>query len=580
MKIFTKKSLIYLACALTAPFMSVTRSMAQPTATVTVGNTASTTNNYSVPLNTYYGYSYTQQLYLASEINKPLGGSITMIRFYWSGGSSGLSNSNNWTVYIGNTTKTSFSGGTDWVAPATLSTVFTGTITAPNTNQWIDIPLSTPFVYNGTGSIVVAVWENVAAYAQYTSTFQTTSSTNTRAISTYSDPTPQSPTSPTSANGIYSYYPNIQFEFIVPPNNAGINAITNPVANTPFCSSPQPVTAKIHNYGSNVLDNVTVNWSVDNVLQTPVNYTTMIDMENTTAGPEAEVTLGIVNFQHNVPVSIKAWTSMPNGVADTGPVNDSSQATITATLLGINDFQISPQDTTICTGDVITLDAGAHPSDPIYIWDNGTLAQTRQVSTSGTYSVKVQNTDGCTARDTITVTVHPDPLVNSIAIIDNGDGTFTFNVIGAQNIDSYTWDFDDGSSLINGTGIPGQQIHGFSVEGEYNVTLTLRNQCGEIVVTRLVKIYPTTGIDNVSALQKEISVYPNPSRSKVTISNKADIKMKEINIVNLMGQSIYKNDKVNAVQIDINTSGFAAGIYNIMINTEKGTITKKLEIIN
>jgi hypothetical protein len=580
MKIFTKKSLIYLACAMAAPFMSITESMAQPTATVTVGNTASTVNNYTVPLNTYYGYSYTQQLYLASEINKPLGGSITMIRFYWSGGSSGLSNSNNWTVYIGNTTKTSFSGGADWVTPATLSTVFTGTITAPNTNQWIDIPLSTPFVYNGTGSIVVAVWENVAAYAQYTSTFQTTSSTNTRSISTYSDPTPQSPTSPASANGIYSYYPNIQFEFIVPPNNAGINAITNPDPNTAFCSGPKEVTAKIHNYGSNVLDNVVVNWSVDNVLQTPVNYTTMIDMENTAAGPEAEVTLGTVNFQHSVPLNIKAWTSMPNGVADTGPVNDSSQATITAALLGINDFQISTQDTTICTGDVIILDAGAHPLDPIYIWDNGTLTQTRQVSTSGTYYVKVQNTDGCFARDTVSVTVHPNPLVNSIAIIDNSDGTFTFNVIGAQNIDSYTWDFDDGSSLVNGTGLPGQQIHGFSVPGDYNVTLTLRNQCDEIMVTRLVKIYPTTGIDNVSALQKEISVYPNPSRSKVTISNKADIKMKEINIVNLMGQNIYKNEKVNAVQIDINTTGFAAGIYNIMINTEKGMITKKLEIIN
>jgi PKD repeat protein len=187
---------------------------------------------------------------------------------------------------------------------------------------------------------------------------------------------------------------------------------------------------------------------------------------------------------------------------------------------------------------------------------------------------------GCFDRDTMTVTVYPDPVVNSIAIIDNGDGTFTFNVIGAQNIDSYTWNFDDGSSAVNGSSIPGQQIHGFTVPGEYTVTLTLRNQCGEIVVTRLVKIYPTTGIDNISALQKEISIYPNPSRSKVTIANKASIEMKEISIVNLMGQSVYKNDKVNAEQIEVNTTGFAAGIYNIMINTEKGIITKKLEVIN
>jgi hypothetical protein len=55
--------------------------------------------------------------------------------------------------------------------------------------------------------------------------------------------------------------------------------------------------------------------------------------------------------------------------------------------------------------------------------------------------------------------------------------------------------------------------------------------------------------------------------------------MKEINIVNLMGQTIYKNDKVNADQIDINTTGFTPGIYNVMINTDKGMVTKKLEII-
>ncbi|RYZ46945.1 MAG: T9SS type A sorting domain-containing protein [Sphingobacteriales bacterium] len=570
---FTKKKLINLACALAIPFLGI----AQPTATVTVGT--GTNANYQVPLNTFYGFSYTQQLYLASEINKPLGGTITMIRFYWSGGTYGLSSSNTWTVYIGNTTKTSFAGSTDWVAPGTLSTIYTGTITAPTTNQWIDIPLSTPFNYTGgTNSIVVGLWENVSGYASSLSTFRTTATSNTRAISTYDDYTAQSPTAPTAANGIYSYYPNIQFEFVVPPNNAGINAIPNPPANTEFCSGPQEARATIHNFGSNILNNVNVNWSVNGVLQPVIAYNTPIDMENTTAGPEATITLGTVDFAYNTPTTIKAWTSMPNGVADAGPANDSNAVTITASLLGINDFRIAPQDTIICSGESITLDAGTHPKNPIYIWNNGSLEQTRVVSTPGTYYVKVQNSDGCVARDTIAVTVHPDPLINSVAIIDNADGSFTFNAIGAQNIFNYTWNFGDGSAEVNGTGLPGQVIHSFAC-GDYTVTLTLNNDCGTIVSTREVSIDCATGIDNISALQKEISIFPNPSKANVTIAHKAHVKMKEISIVNLMGQSVYKNDKVNAEQIDINTTGFAAGIYNVLINTEKGTITKKLEVI-
>jgi PKD repeat protein len=214
---------------------------------------------------------------------------------------------------------------------------------------------------------------------------------------------------------------------------------------------------------------------------------------------------------------------------------------------------VDPNDTVICEGNSITLDAGEHPLNPFYVWDNGSLEKTRTVSDAGMYTVKVQNNIGCFDIDTINVAVHPEPLINSIAIIDNGDGSFTFNAIGAQNIFNYTWNFDDGSSNVSGSGLPGQVIHTF-VCGDYNVTLTLNNDCGTVVATRLISIDCLTGIDNISELQKEIS------------------------IVNLMGQTVYKNDKVNAEQIEINTTGFASGLYNVMINTEKGMITKKLEI--
>lgn len=362
---------------------------------------------------------------------------------------------------------------------------------------------------------------------------------------------------------------------LAPPNNAGVGHVITPGA-TPFCSnSTKEVAVSVINLGANALTSANVSWSLDGVLQPALTMTTSLPNYK----DSVVFVLGNVSFPTTAPRQIKAWTSMPNGVNDADHTDDTLNANVAATLEGVY-VTISPQDTTICQGKEIVLDAGIFPADHFYIWNNGTLDRTRAVSQSGVYSVKVQNSLGCYDIDTVNVSVYPDPVVNSIAIIDNGDGTFTFNVIGAQNITSYTWDFGDGSQNVSQNGTPSQQFHTFSTAGEYTVTLTLRNQCGEIVVTKVVLIDgTTTGIDNISALQKEISVFPNPSKTTVTISNRANIKMKEISISNLMGQNVYLNSKVNAEQLDLNISAFAAGIYNVTIETEKGKVTKKMEVI-
>jgi hypothetical protein len=80
-------------------------------------------------------------------------------------------------------------------------------------------------------------------------------------------------------------------------------------------------------------------------------------------------------------------------------------------------------------------------------------------------------------------------------------------------------------------------------------------------------------------LQKEISVFPNPSKSVVTISNTAKIKINALSIFNIMGQKIYENSKINAEKYEMNISSLAVGIYNVVVETEEGRVTKKLEVI-
>ncbi|HTO15807.1 MAG TPA: hypothetical protein VLZ83_08550, partial [Edaphocola sp.] len=72
-------------------------------------------------------------------------------------------------------------------------------------------------------------------------------------------------------------------------NNAGIPDL---VAPTNFCASAQDIKVKVRNYGSNVLNTLQVQWSLDGVMQTPVNITTPIDTPGSALGNDLTVTLG------------------------------------------------------------------------------------------------------------------------------------------------------------------------------------------------------------------------------------------------------------------------------------------------
>lgn len=347
------------------------------------------------------------------------------------------------------------------------------------------------------------------------------------------------------------------------------------VVSAPFCSNAmQPVSARVENLGTATIDSVDIYWTVDGVPQPPVSYNAA-PIGNVVSGSNtAIIPLGSVFFATAAPVQIKAWTYMPDGLPDEVAANDTVSKPISAGLQGV-EVNILPGDTTICQGTNIVLDAGNYPGNPIYIWSNGTLNQTVTVNNAGTYSVKVQNTDGCFDRDTIVVSVYPNPLVNSIAVIDNGGGSFTFNIIGAQNIDEYLWDYGDGETATG----PGPKTHTYDDPGEYTVVVTLKNDCGTITATRLVAVGGGTGVNGLSALQREVKMYPNPAKDLVTITHTGNLKIKTIVVYSLMGQKIYRSENTNPEKNQLNTNGWAAGIYNIMIETDRGTLVKKLEVL-
>ena len=219
-KIVSRYGLLFLL--MTIPTLSV----AQTTVTLGTGTTTGTT----YPIYTCYGYNYSQQIYLGSEIAAGGGsaGQITSIRFFYASGGTTLTTWNNWTVYLGNTTLTTFATTSSWVAVGSMTQVFSGTITAVAGN-WITLTLSTPFNYTG-GNLVVAVDENSASYS-CTAAFRSYTYTGgaRRAILYYNDTTNPNPSSPPTAT-VSSTTLVSQFQFVL--------ASGTPCSGTPTAGTP------------------------------------------------------------------------------------------------------------------------------------------------------------------------------------------------------------------------------------------------------------------------------------------------------------------------------------------------------
>lgn len=192
--------------------------------------TATTT---ALPINTCYGYNYSQQIYLASEITPILNPGetyITKIRFRYGSGAATPANFTNWTVYFGNTSQSVFSSATNWIPSSALTQVYSGNITF-TVDTWVEIVLDSPFLWDGTSNLVVAVDENTPNFS-CTATWRSYTASSNRGIVYYSDSTNPDPASPPAATaGPTSTLAQLQLTATTPPTcfvpgNIAISAIT------------------------------------------------------------------------------------------------------------------------------------------------------------------------------------------------------------------------------------------------------------------------------------------------------------------------------------------------------------------
>jgi gliding motility-associated-like protein len=143
--------------------------------------------------------------------------------------------------------------------------------------------------------------------------------------------------------------------------------------------------------------------------------------------------------------------------------------------VSISDPQVNlGQDTHVCEGDSLILDAGE--GFVSYLWLNNITTQTQIVKTAGTYGVTVLDEFGCPANDAIEIALYPYPSANlgEDKEICTGDELI---LMAPEGDFTYYWN-----------GQPGDQNFTVTVSGNY--TLTVVNLCDSVTDDIQVTVSP------------------------------------------------------------------------------------------
>ncbi|HQK57049.1 MAG TPA: choice-of-anchor D domain-containing protein, partial [Candidatus Syntrophosphaera thermopropionivorans] len=175
------------------------------------------TEDLSLPIEPAYGYSYSQSIFLQSDIHIA-NRYIDKISFYWYADDDATS-SNNWTIYMANTDLTEFADENSWVTEG-LTQVFSGQVDLSAGERWIEITLDTPFYHNNQ-NLIIAVDENTAGYDydyyyDYYFYCTSTAAKGYRSIIYYNDstnPDPANPPTNTFYNDAITGFPNLKLQF-------------------------------------------------------------------------------------------------------------------------------------------------------------------------------------------------------------------------------------------------------------------------------------------------------------------------------------------------------------------------------
>jgi len=274
----------------------------------------------------------------------------------------------------------------------------------------------------------------------------------------------------------------------------------------------------------------------------PESFFSLIKVENTCFGDSTHFLISnaggdsIVSWDFGDPASGAANSDTGTSVYHVFTTSDTFQITIIEylysgtvdttylnVLISTMPVVALGNDTSVCIGDTLILDAGNAGAS--YSWSNGSNTQTIAVTDSATYSVMVNN-GGCKNIDSINVSFincallpqpgisAPDPTICEKFCMDFYDQS-------TNNPTAWLWTFDGGNPSTSVLQNPAQIC--YNLPGMYDVTLTASNAFGSLTQTfpDYITVYATPPAPTIN--QSGYTLYSSFATSYQWQFNSVDI---------------------------------------------------------
>ncbi len=320
--------------------------------------------------------------------------------------------------------------------------------------------------------------------------------------------------------------------------------------------------------------------------------------------PLAEITQGSLVRACNVDAILSAkdagtdaiyeWTSNNVVVGNTASVSvsESGNYTLTVTQNGCtatdevtvevttlnSSITVLASKTSFCPTEEVTLNVENPETDVTYTWmRNGRILNVTgaeyTTSSQGEYSVQASK-NNCTVRSSESVVITRialEPVY--LRLIDNA-----LSLESVTPITNVVWFLDNEEN----TALEGQMSFTPDVTGYYSARVTFDTGCENTTRTAYYKV-PDVVTGEEEIIDVETVIYPNPSntgvfRVQLSSSITSDVTFTFTdNIGRVLESKTIKANEVSTLQT-LDLSQYAAGMYALTIDTEQGTIIKKIII--